>query len=363
MARMMIMMFMAFCVIAGVLSTLPEMSDAMIIDTAKYQTSTVSDLTKFDSVTNESTEKDSNGCKQVYQLPVTIQAGDGYKVEMTPPNVVTPVVQDSQLYFNINSDFETYKGEAGVLVTIPENELDKVIAATSSTFNVLPSVIETSGDFYLEASTSATVYIQEIEDDDMTIDASTSAMVYVTTSSDNTDLDVDISEASTSATIHINGAHEVEIDDASTSASIELVGGNLESVTCDDLSTSATIFAMYTDDDSDTELTLKDISTSGQATMMNCDDLEVKDSFSATVFTDDSKNCDQVKSQTQGSFAGLTCTVKSDLEAPSTPSFPADVVIEVDLTSNKDCAVFSGINVGPNASITIGGSSPVGDSD
>ena len=101
---------------------------------------------------------------------MTVQAGDGYKVEMTPPNVVTPVVNRGALYFNINSDFETYKGEAGVLVTMPEYELEKVIASVSSTFNVLPTVIEESGDFYLEASTSATVYIQEIEDDDMDIE-------------------------------------------------------------------------------------------------------------------------------------------------------------------------------------------------
>ena len=105
-------------------------------------------------------------------------------------------------------------------------------------------------------------------------------MVVVTAADGNTDMDVDISEVSTSATIHIVGAHEVEIDDASTSGAVELVGGNLESVTCDDLSTSGTIFAVFNNDDSDSELTLKDISTSGQATMMNCDDLTVKDSFS-----------------------------------------------------------------------------------
>ena len=67
----------------------------------------------------------------------------------------------------------------------------------------------------------------------------------------------------------------------------------------------------------------------------------------------DSKNCDQVKSQTQGSFAGLTCTVQKDLDVPTTPDFPVDVVIEVDLTSNKDCGAF---NVSGNASVFIGNS-------
>ena len=48
------------------LVVLPRASFAMMqINTSKYETSTVSDLGKFDSVTNESTEKDSNGCTQV----------------------------------------------------------------------------------------------------------------------------------------------------------------------------------------------------------------------------------------------------------------------------------------------------------
>ena len=62
MARNMMMLMMALCVMMGVIGV----THAMEIDTDKYETSTVTDLSKFDMVTNESTEKDSNGCTQVW---------------------------------------------------------------------------------------------------------------------------------------------------------------------------------------------------------------------------------------------------------------------------------------------------------
>ena len=63
MARNMMMLMMALCVMMGVIGVTQAMVE---IDTDKYETSTVTDLSKFDMVTNESTEKDSNGCTQVW---------------------------------------------------------------------------------------------------------------------------------------------------------------------------------------------------------------------------------------------------------------------------------------------------------
>ena len=152
-------------------------------------------------------------------------------------------------------------------------------------------------------------------------------------------MDVTIGQASTSSTVHINGAHEVHCGDVSTSGVVELVGDNLEDVSIGNLSTDATLFASYTDDDSDTEMTIENIAVGGAVTMMNCDDVEVYNAFRASLTTDNSRNCDQVSSWLGGGpYAGLSCTVDDGLMAPETPGFPEEVVYDVDLSSkNYDC--------------------------
>lgn len=288
---------------------------------------------------------------QVPQLAVTVKPGAGFAVTMTPPNYVEPVVELWTLKFNLNPDFENYKGKAGVVVTMPRQELEDVIATSSSVIYVLPDVMENDEGIEVTASTSAQVYIQDLEDDELQIKASTSAMVVVTASSKNDDLDVDISEADTSAIVHIVGAHEVDIDDADTSASITLVGSNLESVEISDINTDASVFAEYNNDDDDTEMTIDNIDTGGGVTIMNCDDLDVDDaSTGAIIITNDKRNCDQVSKFTGGSSPDLTCTVQSDLDAPSTPDFPTNAVIDVDL-SRYTC----GLTISSGSSVTIGG--------
>lgn len=318
----------AVCVASAMLLAASAMDFPSDLDT-----STVKGLKKFDKVSNDSTKKDSQGCEQVHQLAVTVVPGDDYTVTMSPPDYVEPVVDRYTLKFNINEKFVQYKGKAGVVVTLPENELERVEASVSSCFNIMPDAAEDGDTFKIEASTSAMVFVKDLEDDDLQVTASTSALVVVSAKSGSDDMDVDLKDISTSATVHIDGAHEVDCDDISTSATVELVGNNLESVEIDDISTSATVFAIYTNDDSDTEMTVDDISTSATVTVMNCDDVEVKDAFQGTLVTDDSKNCDQVKELTQGPFGGLTCTVDDSLKAPETPDWPESVVMDVDLTT------------------------------
>jgi len=340
---------MALCVVAIVVLALPQGSVAQDIP-SDLETSTVTGLRKFDKVSNVSTKASSSGCSSVSQLAVTIKKGAGFSVTMTPPNYVEPVVQLFTLRFNLNSEYENYKGKAGVVVTMPGNELEDVIAVDSSIFNVLPGVAEDDGGFDVDASTSAKVFVQELEDDEIEITASTSSMVVVTTASRNDDLDVDIKQADTSAMVHIVGAHEVEIDDADTSASVELVGSNLESVDIDDINTDATVFAEFNNDDDDTEMTIDNIDTGATVTITDCDDLEVDDaSTGATIITNNSKNCNQVSEFTGGSSPDLICTVDSGITAPDTPDFPTSAVIDVDLSTSV-----CGISVPSGSTITIG---------
>ena len=307
-----------------------------------------------------STKKDSKGCKQVYQLPVTVQAGSDFSVEMTvriprrderevarpisggsdrpafqPPDFVTPVVQRLTLYFDINEDFIDYKGDAGVIVTVPSGTLQDVDASVSSIFNVLPGASTSSSSIDIDASTSATVYYQEVDDDDVEIDASTSATVVVLGAVSNTKMEVDI-DAGTSASVFVHGAEDVEIDEASTSGTVSLVGEKLSQLDIDDLSTSAEVFAKFT---GSSRMEIDDISTSGAVTVTGLSSIKIKDaSTGATLFTDSQQNCDDVSDLTTGSFAGLDCTVTSDITVPATPAVPTTAVVSIDLSTVGKCS-------------------------
>ena len=336
------------CAVAVMVVALSHVSYAIDIP-SDLETSTVTGLRKFDKISNVSTKASSSGCTSVSQLAVTIKQGAGYSVTMTPPNYVEPVVQVFTLRFNLNPEYENYKGKAGVVVTMPGDELEDIKAVASSVFHVLPGVAEDDGGFDVDASTSAKVFIAELEDDEIDITASTSSMVVVTTSSRNDDLDANICQVDTSAMVHIVGAHEVEIGEARTSASIMLVGNNLESVDIDDIGTSATVFAEFNNDDDDTEMTIDNIDTGANVTIRNCDDLEVEDaSTGAVIDTDNSRNCDQVREFTGGSSPDLICTVDSGITAPETPDFPTSAVIDVDL-SQTTC----GLSVPSGSTISL----------
>ena len=336
------------CAVAVMVVALSHVSYAIDIP-SDLETSTVTGLRPFGRISNVSTKASSSGCTSVSQLAVTIKQGAGYSVTMTPPNYVEPVVQVFTLRFNLNPEYENYKGKAGVVVTMPGDKLEDIIAVDSSVFHVLPGVAEDDGGFDVDASTSAKVFIAELEDDEIDITASTSSMVVVTTSSRNDDLDANICQVDTSAMVHIVGAHEVEIGEARTSASIMLVGNNLESVDIDDIKTSATVFAEFNNDDDDTEMTIDNIDTGANVTIRNCDDLEVEDaSTGAVIDTDNSRNCDQVREFTGGSSPDLICTVDSGITAPETPDFPTSAVIDVDL-SQTTC----GLSVPSGSTISL----------
>lgn len=292
-------------------------------------TSTVS-LRRFKDISNDSTQKDAKGCQGIGSLPVTVKAGSDFSAEMTPPDFVTPVVKRNTLYFNLNDDFVNYKGKAGVIVTVPSGSLEDIDASISAIFNILPGASTSKESIDIDASTSATVYLQGTDDEDIDIDASTSAMVVVLGTSGNDDMEVDI-DASTSASVYVAGANDVEVDDASTSASISLTGSNLEKLDIDDIGTSATLFAEFT---SGSKMEIDDISTSAEVTVTGLDRIKIKDSFMGTLITDSQSNCDSVSDLTSGTFSTLTCTVDKSITAPEAPDVPTTVVYDIDLSNN-----------------------------
>ena len=228
---------------------------------------------------------------------------------------------------------------------MPKDTLEELDIAVSGMAIVYDEEVidEDDDDFSIEASTSAKVWIESFPGDDLTIQASTSAMVVVKAASGVDDLHLDVDEASTSAKVYVDGAHDVDIDDISTSAYLQLTGDYLEEVEVDDLSTSASLFAEYSADDS--EMTIDDISTSAEVILKDCDSLDIEDSFQATIVTDNESNCDDVSKLTSDRFNGLTCTVVDDISsseyaASDIPSSPDKLVMDVDLSTELTQNIF-----------------------
>merc|ERR1712226_1011985 len=88
------------------------------------ETSSVS-TRSFTEVSTETEDDDFFGgdCDDVPQLMITIVPSEGrgdYSVTMYPKNYVKPVVDDDRLKFNLNKEYRSYKGEAGVIVYMPD---------------------------------------------------------------------------------------------------------------------------------------------------------------------------------------------------------------------------------------------------
>lgn len=218
-------------------------------------------------------------CDKVKGLPITVQAGDDFSVEMTvrtshevsilhvmpasplnrasdctlppppplqPPGIVVPEVipRWRKLFFNIGDGFESYEGPAGVIVTMPPRYLDEIDANAGAIINVLSGVSTGNSGLDIEAHTGSMVYVQDLDDVELEIDADGGSTVVVLAEDSNDYLTADI-EADEGATVVVSGAERADIDDIDLGASIMLIGDNLEKVDMGDVDAGSTAFAQF----------------------------------------------------------------------------------------------------------------------